>query len=158
MHCTFTEDIIGLSETHYNKCVQTTTEEGHGFWFSWKARKLQTCLKWRLEANSQHLICWKKTDNLTGNVHGALVDTRSEVFGKARKKKKPWMTSSILDLCDRRRSLKNRIQEGPLAIQNYREVNQAIGRKMKQAKENWITDRCQEIDCGIRILHGAVQL
>ena len=30
------------------------------------------------------------------------------------------------------------------------QFNQAIGRKMKQAKENWIADRCQEIDSGIR--------
>ena len=29
-----TWDIIGLSETHINKCGETTTEEGRGFWFS----------------------------------------------------------------------------------------------------------------------------
>ena len=29
-------------------------------------------------------------DNLTENIHGALIDTTSEVLGKARKKKKPW--------------------------------------------------------------------
>ena len=89
-------------------------------------------------------------DNLTENIHEALVDTASEVLIKDRKKKKPWMTNDILDLCYRRRSLKNRIQEGPLAIQNYSKVNLAIRRKMKQAKENWISDRCQEIDCGIK--------
>ena len=83
------------------------------------------------------------------NIHGALVDTSSEVFGKARTKKKPWMTNDILDLCDRRRSLKNRRYEGPLAIKNYIKVNQAITRKMKQAKENWISDGFQHIDCGI---------
>ena len=35
----------------------------------------------------------------------------------------------------------------------YVEVNQEIRRKMKQAKENWITNQCQEIDSGIRIGH-----
>ena len=87
--------------------------------------------------------------NPTENIHGALVDTASEVLGKARKKEKPCMTNDILDLRDRR-SLKKRRQGGPLAIQNYSQVNQAIRRKMKQTKENWISDRCQEIDCGIR--------
>ena len=27
-------DIIGLSETHFNKCGEITTEDRHGFWFS----------------------------------------------------------------------------------------------------------------------------
>ena len=78
-------------------------------------------------------------DSLTENIHGALVDTASEVLGKARKKNKPWMTNDILDLCDRKRSLKKGRKEGPLAMQNYSQVNQAIRRKMKQVKENWIT-------------------
>ena len=79
-------------------------------------------------------------DNLTKNIHEALVDTASEVLGKAIKKKKPWMTNDILDLCERRRSLKKRRKEGPLATQNYSQVNQVIRRKMKEAKENWITN------------------
>ena len=90
-------------------------------------------------------------DNLAENIQGALVDTASEVLGKVRKKKnKPWMSNDILDLYDRRRNLKKGRKEGPLAIQNYSQVNQVIRRKMKQANENWITHRCQEIDCGIR--------
>ena len=31
-------------------------------------------------------------DSLTENIHGELINTASEVFGKARRKKKPWMT------------------------------------------------------------------
>ena len=42
-------------------------------------------------------------DNLPEYVHGALVDTASEVLGKARRKKKPWITNDILDLCARRK-------------------------------------------------------
>ena len=41
-------------------------------------------------------------DNLTENFHGALVDTTSEVLGKGKQKRKPWVTHDILDLCDRR--------------------------------------------------------
>ena len=39
------------------------------------------------------------------------------------------MTNGIPDLCDRRRSFKNRRQEGPLTIQNYSKVNQANRQK-----------------------------
>ena len=60
------------------------------------------------------------------------------------------MTSDILDLCGRRRSPKKRRKEGPLAMQNYSQVHQAIRGKLKQAKENWITARRKEIGCGIR--------
>ena len=54
----------------------------------------------------QHLIYWKKTDNLTENFHGAFVNTSSELLGKARRKKKPWITDDILDLFDKRRNFK----------------------------------------------------
>ena len=78
-------------------------------------------------------------DNLTENIHGAVVDTASEVLGKAaRKKKKPWMTNDILDLCDRRRSLKKKRKEGPLATQNYSQVNQTIRRKTRKAHKLWV--------------------
>ena len=81
-------------------------------------------------------------DNLTENIHGTLVNTASEVHDKARKKKKPWMTNVIQDLCDTRRILKKRRKEGPFTVHNYSQVSQVIRRKMKQAKENRITDRC----------------
>ena len=77
----------------------------------------------------------ENVDNLTENIHGALVDISSEVLGKAGKNKKPWIANSSLYLCDRR-ILKKRRKDGPLAMQNYSQVNQIIRRKMKQAKEN----------------------
>ena len=43
-----------------------------------------------------------------------LTYTASEVLGKARQKKKLQMTNDILDLCDRRRSLKKRRKEHPM--------------------------------------------
>ena len=33
----------------------------------------------------------------------AVTETVSEILGKHRQKKKPWVTSEILDLCDKRR-------------------------------------------------------
>ena len=42
-------------------------------------------------------------DTLTWNIHGAVIDVASEVLGKARKKKRPWATNDIRDLCDKRR-------------------------------------------------------
>ena len=69
---------------------------------------------------------------LSEDIHGSLIDIASEVLGKARKKKKPCiMTNDILDLCDRRRRLKKRRKDGPVAMQQYSEFNQEIRRKTK---------------------------
>ena len=39
----------------------------------------------------------------------AVTETASEIFGKHRQKKKPWITAEILDLCDKRRAEKEKI-------------------------------------------------
>ena len=40
----------------------------------------------------------------TVNINGALIDTADEVLANDRKKR-PWVTDDLLDLCDKRRSL-----------------------------------------------------
>ena len=38
----------------------------------------------------------------------AVTKTASEILGKHRRKKKPWVTTDILDLCDKRRELREK--------------------------------------------------
>ena len=38
----------------------------------------------------------------------AVTKTASEILGKHRQKKKPWVTADILDLCDKRRELREK--------------------------------------------------
>ena len=79
-----------------------------------------------------------------------LIDAMTKVLGKVMKEKRSCVINVILDLCDKRRSLKNGLKDHPVAVQNYGEVNKEIMRKRKEANVNWITDRCKEIDSGIR--------
>ena len=73
-----------------------------------------------------------------------MTETASEILGKHRQKKKPWITAEILDLCDNRRELrKNRFE--PEGSEKYTEVNN-IKRCMKKAKENWIGEQCSQIE------------
>ena len=67
-----------------------------------------------------------------------------------RKNKIPWMTNDILDLSDKSRSVKKRRKFDHVAMHNFSEINKEIMRRMKEAKENWITDQWKEIDSGIR--------
>ncbi|XP_076468950.1 uncharacterized protein LOC143299552 [Babylonia areolata] len=75
----------------------------------------------------------------------AVTETAKEILGKHRSTKKPWIISDILDLCDKRRELKNKKGETE-GVKKYRAVNQQIKKSMIKAKENWIKEQCQEIE------------
>ena len=74
----------------------------------------------------------------------AVTETAIEIFGKHRQKKKPWVTTEILDLCDRRRELRKKRFE-PKGSEKYKEMNNNIKRYMKKAEENWVVEQCSEV-------------
>ena len=41
----------------------------------------------------------------------SVTDTAAELLGKQRRKRKPWVTNEILDLCDQRRDMKKKRAE-----------------------------------------------
>ena len=55
----------------------------------------------------------------------AVTDAASEIFGKERRRKKPWVTRDVLDLCDERRNLEKKWYEREGA-KEYREANKRI--------------------------------
>ena len=74
----------------------------------------------------------------------AVTDAASEILGKERCRKKPWVTKDVLDLCDERRDLKKRYEaEG---AKKYREANRRIQKAVKKAKEDWVGAQCEEIE------------
>ena len=79
----------------------------------------------------------------------AVTETVSEILGKQRQKKKPWVTAEILDMCDKRRELRKKRLE-PEVSEKYKEVNNTIKRYMKKAKENWIGEQRSEIGENLR--------
>ena len=95
---------------------------------SYEIRNWETCSKQRFEANLQRLSCWKKTDNVTWNIHGALTDNAR--LGKVRKKKRPWVvTNDTLDATKKiNQSIKlcfnqEKRKHDPVVMQNYSETN-----------------------------------
>ena len=71
----------------------------------------------------------------------AVTETASEILGKHRQKKKPWVTEEILDLCEKRRELrkkKKKKKNESEGSEKYKEVNNNIKRFMKrQKKTGW---------------------
>ena len=47
-------------------------------------------------------------DSMITTFSTAVTETASEILGKHRHKKKPWVTAEILDLCDKRRELRKK--------------------------------------------------
>ena len=79
----------------------------------------------------------------------AVTETASEILGKHRQKKNPWVTAKILDLCDKRRELRKKrfqLEES----EKYKEVINSIKRCTKRAKENWVGEQCSETEENLR--------
>ena len=82
-------------------------------------------------------------------VEKAILLTAEKTIGKYRKKKQPWITHNILDLCDDRRKLKALTKVKPVKPElkdKYRQINIRIRNLMKEAKETWIQSQCTSIN------------
>ena len=77
---------------------------------------------------------------LINTFNTAVTNTASEILGKHRPVKKPWVTADLLDLCDKRRELKKKYAEGVSS------TGQPTKKGMKKAKMNWIEEQCQDIE------------
>ena len=88
-------------------------------------------------------------DSIVNTFNTAVTETATEILGKHRQKKKPWVTADILDLCDKRRELRKKKIE-PEASEKYKEVNNNTKRCMKKAKKKWIEKQCSEIEENLR--------
>ena len=64
---------------------------------------------------------------------------------KERRRKKPWVTKDVLDLCDERRDLKKKRYKAEGA-KEYKEANRRVQKVVKKAKEDWIGAQCEEIE------------
>ena len=84
-------------------------------------------------------------DTMITTYNTAVTDAASEILGKERRRKKPWFTKDVLDLCDERRDLKKKRYEAEGA-KEYREANRRIQKAVKKAKEDWIGAQCEEIE------------
>nr|XP_049612464.1 uncharacterized protein LOC125989972 [Syngnathus scovelli] len=84
-------------------------------------------------------------ESLTHSFTSAITETASDIIGKHRPKKKPWITDEILELCDKRRELrwKKNTTEG---LTQYRKTNLRVKNEINQAREAWIGDQCKDIE------------
>ena len=91
------------------------------------------------------LLLEEDAETITNNLNAIVTETAKEVLGYSRRKSKPWVTENILDLCDTRRGIKEirNTEEGKV---KYTEINKKIRNEMKEAKQKWIEEQCEEIE------------
>ena len=78
-------------------------------------------------------------DTMITTYNTAVTDAASEILGKERRRKKPWVTKDVLDLCDERRDLKMKRYEAEGA-KEYREGKQEDSEGSEESKGG--LDRC----------------
>ena len=61
-------------------------------------------------------------DSMITTFNTAVTETASQIFGKHRQKKTPWITAEILDLCDKIREMKKK-RFNSEGSEKYKEVN-----------------------------------
>ena len=88
-------------------------------------------------------------DSMDTHFNKAVTDTAAGLLDKQRRKRKPWFTPEILDLCDQRRDLKKK-RGDPEGAKDYREIKRKIRAEMKMAKETWIQGQIQEVEACLR--------
>ena len=84
-------------------------------------------------------------DTMITTYNTAVTDAASEIFGKERRRKKPWVTKDVLDLSDERRDLKKKRYEAERA-KEYREASRRVQKAVMKAKKGWIGAQCEEIE------------
>ena len=74
-------------------------------------------------------------DSMITTFKTTVTETASEILGKQRQKKEPWVTAKKIDLCVEMRELRKKGFETN-GSEKYKEGNNNIKRCVKKAKEN----------------------
>ena len=61
-------------------------------------------------------------DTMITTYNTAVTDAASEILGKERRRKKPWVTKHVLDLCGERRDFKKKRYEAERAKENRKQT------------------------------------
>ena len=73
-------------------------------------------------------------------------ETASEVLGKGKKPRKPWITEEVLKKCENRKECKRKRYDNTDEYNKYREANRDVKKSIREAREKWINGQCLEIE------------
>ncbi|XP_068671034.1 uncharacterized protein [Montipora foliosa] len=98
------------------------------------------------------LLLFDNDTDLESNIdtfEKATIETANEILGKKTTKKKAWVTSEVLSLCDKGRDLKEKNKSCPQAKKEHSKINKLVKKEMVKAKEKWIQEQCEDIETNL---------
>lgn len=98
----------------------------------------ENCRKMREEISDEFEA--EDVDTLSNKLEQILKKSEEHLKGTAQVGGKPWMTREILKLMDSRREFKGKDNS------KYKETHRLIKKKIIEAKENWMMERCDELE------------
>ena len=111
--------------------------------------KIKNCFSAQLE-NSWRQSKEKKMNTIEDmwrKIKDVYTETAQQVLGQAkRKKNKPWISREVLELSDKRRDTRKIRTHSEENMERYREITKEIRRKAKTCKEEWIEEKCREVE------------
>ena len=111
------------------------------------AKVFQACIGGKFAALN---LIDSDVDTMASEVKEVLLSSADEILGKRRRKIKPWVTDTVLDLCDKRRELRSQKHSSDEARAQYQQAHRAVRKKMAAAKEEWIEEQCNTIEKNIK--------
>ena len=100
----------------------------------------KVCVQNKYDALTQLEVDEDKSVDKYQSFRSNLVNSVVETIPKIHKKHQKWMTDEILNLMDDSRLAKGK------NTQKYKELNQRVKEKCKEAKDNWWNDRYEELE------------
>ena len=85
---------------------------------------------------------------IANNFNEVMTEVATDTLDFSCPKTQAWATDDILNMCDTRRLLKPQ-RKTPRGKIEYRKVNKHIKKGMKEARQKWIDDQCEEIEHSI---------
>ena len=91
-------------------------------------------------------------EEVYSNIKKAYTETAEEVLGyKKKEKNKPWLSQEVLEMCKRRKELKQQKLSGDvdskeISRKRYNKINKDIHKKCKADKNKWLINECKEIE------------
>ena len=121
-----------------------------------KSKKQRTDITRLKDVNTKHKVTQKlnmalntitannedeTTESLWQSFRSAITKTEQEQLNSQHPKRhKPWITEEILQLMQERRHYKTTNRK------TYKEIHRTIRQKIREAKENWAKEKCEEIE------------
>lgn len=135
-------------QTSKTRASQVLTSEVITTWWWWTSSCSSKSVKnssVKLSDRFATLMSLDDIQNLADKFMDITNKTAREVLGIHRNRNQPWMTTQILDACDERRNMRATRHLDYDNDRNYRKANSKVKKEIRNAKENFLKIKYQEI-------------